>query len=152
MIGVRLLLDLVDITNSETIEKVHDDNHHEEQEDDKDESTKPVFHGDVWIIKLSSQHYSGSYKRTENGPEMIKLFIFPSGDIGRVSVTRAVIIRGNIVDQAEHEGESDQEGYVGEEDVEVGPENSGEHVDVEWDGSVGHYPHQALVQLKLIIN
>ena len=37
VVGVRVLLDLLDVTDGETIEKVHDDNHHEEQEDDKDE-------------------------------------------------------------------------------------------------------------------
>ena len=58
MVGVRVLLDLLDVTDGETIEKIHDDNHHEEQEDDKDESAKPMFHGNVWIVKLSSQHNS----------------------------------------------------------------------------------------------
>ena len=81
---------------------------------------------------------------------MIKFFIITAGDIGWCFVVIAAIIRVNVVDQTEYEGEGNQEWYVGEEDVEVGPEDSGEHVDVEWDGSVGDYPHQTQVQLSLI--
>ena len=51
------------------------------------------------------------------------------------------------VDQAEGEGETEEKRKVAEEDQAVGPEDCGEHVDVERDWSVWDYPHQTQVQL-----
>ena len=51
------LIDLLDVTDSETIEEIHDDDHDEENEDEEQELTKPVLHGDVSVVQLSGEHH-----------------------------------------------------------------------------------------------
>ena len=157
MVRVSLLLDLVDVTDSQTVEQVHDDDHHEEQEDDEDEAPHPVFHGNVGIVELSSQHDGGPHQRVEDGAEVVKVL----GAAVTVSCYCTCISRVircascsstlEIVNEAEDEGECEEEGDVREEDERVGLEDSCEHVDVERNRSVGHDPHHRQIQLIKII-
>ena len=82
---------------------------------------------------------------------MVKFFILSWCWICRVwRVSWIITVRADIVNETENKREGKKERNVGEEDVEVGLENGGEHVDVKGNWSIGHYPHKTQVQLNSI--
>ena len=56
------LVDLLDITDSQTIEEIHNDDHDKENEDEEQKLSKPVLHRYVGVVKLSSEHHDCLFK------------------------------------------------------------------------------------------